>query len=128
MLHLLDGLKTKSPRVNCLRYTSQLSKKVIPASINTDKVVNLNEVALLPPPVKNFFHYTLKNGRPIINRVYIEQIGGFRAKPEMAKWSKMKAVQYFSTTPRAFVWDAKISIFPMLTIMYATRILLVKEK
>lgn len=103
-------------RLNWSQYTSRLSEKLISDSVNSDQHVNLDEVALLPDPVKRYFHHVLKNGQPIINRAHISQIGGFRAKPEMTEWSEMKADQHFSATPKAFVWNSHISILPMLSI------------
>jgi hypothetical protein len=78
--------------------------------------VNLEEVEDLPSPVKRYFHHVLKNAQPMITKVFLSQDGGFRAKPEMTEWSAMKAVQYFTSMPKAFVWDAQISIVPALSI------------
>ncbi len=103
-------------RINWSSYTSKLIEKVVTESTKTGKRVNLNETASLPDPVKRYFHYTLKDGLPIINRIYISQAGGFRAKPGMTEWSEMKAAQHFSIKPRAFVWNSQISILPMLSI------------
>jgi hypothetical protein len=79
--------------------------------------VNLDEVEDLPLPVKRYFHHVLKNGQPMITKVFLSQHGGFRAKPDMTEWSEMNAVQYFSSKPRAFVWDAQISLVPAISIL-----------
>lgn len=74
------------------------------------RYVNLEEVEELPTAVKHFFHLVLKEGAPIINRAVISQTGGFRARPEMKKWSNMKAKQYLSSNPRSFAWHATITL------------------
>ena len=78
--------------------------------------VDLTEVEQLPTMVKRYFYHVLENGAPLINRIEIKQRGGFRAKPDMERWSIMSAQQYFSTRPRAFVWDAEISMVPGISI------------
>jgi|GEM_PF-4162968 len=101
---------------NWSQYTSAQSQKVKVAASQEISYINLEEVNELPEPVKRYFHLVLKDGAPIINRAFISQVGGFRAKPEMKKWSKMEAEQYFSSSPRAFVWNSTISIAPALSI------------
>ena len=97
---------------NWSQYTSTQSQKVNSAASQEISYVNLEEVNELPEPVKKYFYLVLKDGAPIINRVFVSQFGGFRAKPEMTEWSKMIAEQYFSTRSRAFVWNSTISIVP----------------
>ncbi|HDZ88793.1 MAG TPA: hypothetical protein ENH38_09295 [Nitrospirae bacterium] len=98
------------------QYTSAQSQKVKAAASREANYVNLEEVNELPEPVKRYFHLVLKDGAPIINRAFISQVGGFRAKPEMKRWSKIEAEQYFSSSPRAFVWNSIISIIPGISI------------
>ncbi len=74
--------------------------------------MNLEEVKGLPEPVERYFRKVLRDGAPIIHHASVSQLGGFRAKPEMARWSTMRAEQEFSTCPRAFVWNSEISMFP----------------
>ena len=98
------------------QYRSIQSQKVKSAASREIRYVNLEEVKELPEPVKKYFHLVLKDGMPIINRAFVSQVGGFRSKPEMTEWSKMVAEQYFSTRPRAFVWNSTISIVPGVSI------------
>lgn len=76
-----------------------------------------NETQGLPLIVKTYFYLVLKNGDPIIHKAFVSQAGGFRVTPEMKEWSKMKAEQTFSTKPRSFVWDSRISIIPGINVM-----------
>ena len=101
---------------NWTRYTDTLLKKLQAGGVPSSDHVNLAETDGLPGPVRNYFHRALKDGLPIINYAYLSQLGGFRAKPEQKEWSRMEAVQYFSTRPRGFLWNSKISILPGLSI------------
>jgi len=103
-------------RSNWSQYISTQQQKVRANASDEINYINLNEVNALPEPVKKYFHLVLKDGAPVINRAYVSQVGGFRANPETKEWSKMEAEQYFSSRPRAFVWNAKISIAPGLSI------------
>jgi len=97
-------------RVTWNRYTARQSREIRTAASPEVHYVDLEEVNELPQPVQRFFHLVLKDGAAIINRGFITQTGGFRARPETQEWSKMEAKQCFSARPRAFVWEATISI------------------
>lgn len=103
-------------RSNWSQYISTQQQKVKANASDEISYINLNEVNELPEPVKRYFHLVLKDGAPVINRAIVSQAGGFRANPETKEWSKMEAEQHFSSRPRAFVWNAAISIAPGLSI------------
>lgn len=86
-------------------------------SLQKDTYVDLKkETAELPQSVKRYFNLVLKDGVPVINRALVMQSGGFRAKTEMTKWSKMEAEQIFSSNPTAFIWNSTITLFPGISI------------
>lgn len=91
-------------------------KTISANAVATGETVNIAETNLLPYPVKRYFHLVLKPNSPIISQVHIVQKGGFRAKPEQKVWSRMEAQQEFSTSPRAFIWDARISIISGISV------------
>lgn len=98
------------------KYTSAQFLNIKTSASQEINYVNLEEVSELPSIVKKYFHLVLIDGAPIINRAFISQVGGFRAKPEMKEWSRMEAEQFFSSRPRAFAWNATISVIPSLSI------------
>jgi hypothetical protein len=75
-----------------------------------------SETVEVPEIVKKYFYLVLTNGSPIIKRALVMQSGGFRAKPEIEEWSNMEAQQLFSTRPRAFIWNARITMIPGVSI------------
>lgn len=76
------------------------------------KPIHLDEIKKLPPVVQTYFQHVLKDNHMLIQSANLEQVGGFRAKPEISPWSAMTATQTFSTSPRGFVWNAKITMIP----------------
>lgn len=98
------------------KYTTEQVKKVNSVASFSEETVDLAEIKGLPGPVKGYFYRVLKDKAPMINAAYIQQVGGFRAKPDMKDWLAMNAEQFFSIKPRAFVWNARISILPGLSI------------
>ena len=101
------------------RSVAQLTAPIVrqAAAGATPERVRLAEVQTLPPPVKRYFHHVLQDGQPIIKTVRLHQDGGFRPSPEMPGWLPLRAEQYFSTAPRAFVWNATIRMGPGLPVM-----------
>lgn len=102
-----------------LKWTDRTSSLIDTAnntSSTTKSSRNLEELHNLPEIVKTYFNLVLPVGSPIINRAYISQEGKFRANPDLDKWSLMQAEQFFTTQPRAFVWNARITVFFRITI------------
>lgn len=99
-----------------LQYTEDKTQQITNAPLKEQSLVNLSEVAALPPIVQKYFHLTLIDNAPIIQKVHLIQAGGFRAKPELKNWSPMSAEQYFSATLPGFVWKAKIQMLPGISI------------
>ncbi len=98
------------------RYISNLVTEVKTAAPTKVGHVNFDELDELPSPVQKYFRLVLKDGAPIINRTSLVQKGGFRPKPELKEWSTMEATQQFSSSPRAFVWNANIAMLPGVSI------------
>lgn len=78
--------------------------------------VDFTELGGLPPPVERYFRHVLQEGQPLIGRVHLHQRGGFRPRPAMAAWSVMEAEQWFTVSPRAFLWDARVRMLPGVSV------------
>jgi hypothetical protein len=109
-------------RAKWSQYKLQLRETVLQNDGAPLQRVNLAEVDSLPPPVKRYFQHVLKNQQPIVKKVTLHQQGGFRVNPNIPTWSNMKAVQYFSTCPRAFLWDARIDVAPRVPAHFAINV------
>lgn len=96
--------------------TRLINQLTLPPDKEAKSVVSLQELDNLPVPVNRYFHHVLRDGQPIIQSVKLTQEGGFRARPSDNKWSEMKAIQYFSTEKRGFVWDARIQMAPLMAV------------
>jgi len=75
------------------------------------------ELACLPAPAARYFRAVLSDGQPIITRARIHWVGEFNlGKPGTDKWVPLTAVQ--EVVPRApgFVWDARMTMVPGMTV------------
>lgn len=73
-------------------------------------------LAGLPAPVVRYFRRVLAPGQPIARRIDFDQLGRFRIGTSPDSWKPMRATQSVSTQPRGFVWDARISVAPLLPV------------
>ena len=71
------------------------------------------DLAMLPEPLRRYLIQTGVVGRPRVSTVRLKQEGFFRTKPEQ-KWMPMRAVQYYSVDPPAFLWHGKVKMLPFL--------------
>ena len=74
--------------------------------------IDLDSIASLPPPVRRYFHFALRDGQPVVRTVRLEQAGHFRSGGALSKWQPFKATQHVSVFKPGFVWDATIQIAP----------------
>lgn len=75
--------------------------------------VSAEHVRGLPEPVQRFFQRTLPAGQRFIRTARFEQQGEFFMN---GRWRPLRAEQVFSATPPAFMWDARISMAPLLPV------------
>jgi hypothetical protein len=73
------------------------------------------DLAGLPEPLQRYLIQTGVIGSPRISTVRLKQEGFFRTKPEQ-KWMPLRAVQYYSMDPPAFLWHGKIKVLPFLSL------------
>lgn len=67
----------------------------------------------LPEPVERFFLHTMPPGQKWIKTAKIHQAGEFLLN---GTWRPFTAQQFFTATPPAFMWDARISIAPLMSV------------
>ena len=74
------------------------------------------ELEGLPAPVQRYFRAVLKDGQPIINAVTIAIAGTFNMSPTAQQWKPFTSRQRVVTHRPGFLWDAKILMWPGLTV------------
>lgn len=72
------------------------------------------ELAGLPAPVVRYFRAVLRDGQPIIRHARFKQRGEFLVRSEPPMWRPFSATE--AMTVGGFVWDARIRVFPGVTI------------
>jgi hypothetical protein len=65
----------------------------------------------LPTPVQRYFRKVLKDDQPIVHAVVATQEAEFFIN---GAWRPLRATQHFVTRRPGFVWDARITMAPML--------------
>jgi len=80
------------------------------------------EIAQLPAPVQRYFSFALSPAQPMVVAAHAQSHGEFRLRLG-GGWHAFTAMQHFSTSPRAFVWDAKIHVAPLVNVDVADRYL-----
>ena len=74
------------------------------------------ELEGLPAPVQRYFRTVLKDGQPIITAVTIDLAGSFNMSATGKQWKPFTSRQRVVTRRPGFLWDAKISMLPGLTV------------
>jgi Family of unknown function (DUF6920) len=74
------------------------------------------ELEGLPAPVQRYFHAVLKGGQPIIAAVTVEFAGTINLSATEARWKPFTSRQRIVTRRPGFLWDARVSMLPGLTV------------
>jgi hypothetical protein len=67
----------------------------------------------LPPPVARYFRRVLHDDHPIVRSAAATQQAEFFIN---GQWRPLKATQDFSISPPGFVWDARITMAPLMPV------------
>ena len=70
----------------------------------------------LPPVVARYFARTLRPGQPMVRSARLRQTGEFLASAGENGWRPFEATEFFTALPPAFVWDARITMAPLLDV------------
>jgi hypothetical protein len=104
------------PMIGALHWRSAstlLAEQVVSAAQPPLSDVETRCSGCLPDPVRRYFAATLRPGQPQIRAVELHQTGQFLLN---GKWRPMRARQRFSVNPPAMLWDASISMAPMVAV------------
>lgn len=88
----------------------------VPSSLSAGIPVRDSAIALLPPVVQKWLKHSGVIGKETIQKVHLYQTGQMRTKPD-AKWMPFEAEQWFRTEDPGFIWKAKVSAPPGLTMI-----------
>ncbi|WP_029528196.1 DUF6920 family protein [Polaromonas glacialis] len=77
---------------------------------------NAHELEGLPEPVQRYFRAVLKDGQPIIAAVTIELAGSFNLAAGGEQWKPFTSRQRVAVHRPGFLWNAKVSMLPGVTV------------
>lgn len=76
--------------------------------------VSFADLDTLPLPVARYFRYSLRDGQPLIQSARYRQTGTLRTGIHTARWFDFEATQHVAPPAHAFMWDAKVFLFPLV--------------
>lgn len=76
--------------------------------------VDLNALGEVPPPVARYFRHVLRKRHQFIRVARLEQVGELRTSTRSSRWSRFRARQIIVPPSTGFVWDAQVSILPLI--------------
>ena len=89
--------------------------RVSPASA-TQVHFDVRELEGLPAPVQRYFQVALTPGQAIVSAATIQMSGTFNMYATGEQWKPFKSLQRVTTRRPGFLWDARISMMPGLTV------------
>ncbi len=90
------------------------------ATTGRERVVTEDDLEGLPTPVRKYFATVLQEGHPYIDSVRLEQTGRLRPGATAA-WKPFTATQYVTIDPPGFLWDASVSLAPLVSVRVCDR-------
>jgi len=96
------------------RALSDLIEDVTHAAEHEYAIVDFENLAELPDPVEKYFRLVLVYGQPRIRLARFTQRGELRINEQSDKWSRFSASQVVAAGPPGFVWNARVSVAPLL--------------
>ena len=100
--------------------TERLAEELLHGAIAPPGRVSFPALDSLPAPVRCYLRMVLRDGQPYIRSARIAQTGQFRSKespgPE-AGWQPFEATQLFTAEPPGFIWDARIRVAPLASVL-----------
>jgi hypothetical protein len=96
------------------RATSDLIEEVTRAAEHKSASVDFESLSELPDPVEKYFRLVLADGQPCIRLARFTQRGELRINERSDRWSRFTASQVVDAGTPGFVWDARVSVTPLL--------------
>lgn len=106
-------LGTLQPLLNSLETSRLGHQRAVPSPPTR---YDPRELEGLPAPVQRYFRAVLTDGQPIIAAVTIDMAGSFNVSPTGEQWRPFTSRQRVITQRPGFLWDAKISLLPGVTV------------
>jgi len=77
---------------------------------------DVREIADLPAPVRRYFERALSDGQPILRSLDLALEGMFNLNLDVPQWKPFTSTQHIVANRPGFVWNARITMFPGLTV------------
>ena len=82
----------------------------------TPRVVDFQELEVLPAPVQRYFRIAIKQGKPMVAGVNVKHNGTFNMRETAEQWKPFSSDQKVVTRRPGFAWDGRITMLPGLAV------------
>ena len=96
--------------------TADLEAGSVPPAAGLPARYDASEIEGLPVPVQRYFRAALKPGQGIVSAATIQMTGTFNMSTSGEQWKPFSSRQRVITHRPGFLWDARISMLPGLTV------------
>jgi hypothetical protein len=96
------------------RASSHLTHRLLGAPRTPISAVDLTQLDSLPAPVARYLRHVLRDNQRCIGTARIRQVGELRTDITKDRWFGFEASQLIVPPAPGFVWDAKVSMAPLL--------------
>ena len=94
--------------------TRDMTARITASVPAVTRPVAFSELAGLPEPVQRYLRLVLRDGQPRVARARVQQSGRLRTGVESPQWLDFDASETIAPEARAFVWDARIRLAPLV--------------
>ena len=96
--------------------TAGLEAGRVPPATGSPARYDASELDSLPTPVQRYFRAALTPGQAIVSAATIQMTGTFNMSPTGEQWRPFTSRQRVITRRPGFLWDARISMLPGVTV------------
>lgn len=112
-------LVTSSVVIGKITFKRKINNEVKEIFENSQKakaeIITQADIKGLPEPVQKYLRYTQVIGKKEIRTVRLKQKGMFRRNVDQ-KWMPLKAQEYYTINPPAFIWYGNVKVTPLFSI------------
>jgi hypothetical protein len=94
--------------------TREVTARITTAPATPVQAVTFAEMQGLPEPVQRYLRLALRDGQPRLAGARLHQSGRLRTGVESAEWLDFTATETIVPEARAFVWDARVRLAPLV--------------
>lgn len=86
------------------------------ATTGRSEICTADDLDGLPEPVRDYFTHVLQDRQQYVDSIRLKQEGKLRPGDADLPWKPFTATQYITVDSPGFFWDARVRLWPLLTL------------